>query len=184
MANIVTLPDGKRYMVDVGFGINAPTQPHALESGVVVPGAESQEMRLLWDTIASTTDPNQHLWILQWRDVGSERWSTNYCFTETEFLHSDYDIINYHTYLSPKSWFTQVIVLAKFIQLEAQGPLVGSFVMLNGEVKRRIGAKNEGTIETCSTESERLAALKNYFDIDLSEREKEGIRDTKCELKA
>ena len=171
-------------MVDVGFGMNAPTQPHPLESEVVLPGIESQELRLLWDTIAPTTDPNQHLWLLQWRDIGSEQWSTNYCFTETEFLPADFEIINYHTYLSPKSWFTQVIVLAKFLQLEHQGPLVGSMVMLNGDVKRRIGAKDEGTIERCSTEGERLAALRNYFDIDLSEEEKEGIQGTKCELKA
>lgn len=184
MANIVTLADGEKYMVDVGFGMNAPTQPHPLESGVVLPGVESQEMRLLWEAIAPATDPNQHLWILQWRDIGSEQWSTNYCFTETEFLPTDYDIINYFTYLSPKSWFTQVIVLAKFTQLEDQGPLVGSLVMLNGEVKRRIGARDEGTIEICSSEIERLAALRGYFEIELSEKEKEGIRGTKCELKA
>lgn len=117
-------------------------------------------------------------------DIESELWSTNYCFTETEFLPDDYDIINYYTYLSPKSFFTQVIVLSKFIQLGEQGPLVGSLVMLDGEVKRRIGTKDEGTIETYSTESERLAALQNYFNIELSEEEKEGIRGTKCELKA
>lgn len=184
MVNIVTLADGKKYMVDVGFGINAPTQPHLLESGVIRPGVESQEMRLLWDTIVPTTDPNQHLWILQWRDIGSEQWLTNYCFTETEFLPADYEIINYYTYHSPKSWFTQVAVLAKFTQLEYQGPLVGSLVMLNGEVKQRIGATDRGIIESCSNESERIAALKNYFDIDLSEKEKQGIRGTKCELKA
>lgn len=184
MANIVTLADGKKYLVDVGFGMNAFTQPHPLESRVVLPGVESRETRLLWDTIEPTTDPNQHYWILQWRDIESELWSTNYCFTETEFLPGDYDIINYYTYLSPKSFFTQVIVPSKFIQLGEQGPLVGSLVMLDGEVKRRIGTKDEGTIETCSTESERLAALRNYFNIELSEEEKEGIRGTKCELKA
>lgn len=161
MANIVTLADGKKY-VDVGFGLNAFTQPHPLESGVVLPGVELRETRLLWDTI-EPTDTNQHYWILQWRDIGSEQWTTNYCFTETEFLPDDYEIINYYTYLSPKSWFTQVIVLSKFTQLEEQGPLVASLVMLDGEVKRRIGIKDEGTIETCGTESERLAALRKLF---------------------
>lgn len=161
MANIVTLADGKKY-VDVGFGLNAFTQPHPLESGVVLPGVELRETRLLWDTI-EPTDTNQHYWILQWRDIGSEQWTTNYCFTETEFLPDDYEIINYYTYLSSKSWFTQVIVLSKFTQLEEQGPLVASLVMLDGEVKRRIGIKDEGTIETCGTESERLAALRKLF---------------------
>lgn len=184
MVNIVTLANGKKYMVDVGFGVNAPTQPHPLESGVIIPGVESREMRLLWDTIAPTTDSNQHLWILQWRDIGSEQWSTNYCFTETEFLSGDYKIMNYYTYKSPKSWFTQVVVVAKFTQLEDQGPLVGSLVMLNGEVKQRIGHTDRGIVQRCLNESERIAALKNYFDIDLSEKEKHGIRGTKCELKA
>lgn len=184
MINIVILADGKKYVVDVGFGMNSFTQPHPLESGVVLPGVESQESRLLKDKIEPTTDPNQHYWILQWRNIGNEKWRTNYCFTETEFLPNDYEIMNYYTYHSPKSWFTQVIVLSKFTQLEEQGPLVGTLVMLDGEVKRRIGTKDEGTIERCSTESERLAALKNYFNIELSEKEKEGIRGTKCELKA
>lgn len=184
MVNIVTLANGKKYMVDVGFGINAPTQPHLLESGVIIPGVESQEMRLLWDTIAPTTDPNQHLWILQWRDIGSEQWSTNYCFTETEFLSGDYEIMNYYSYKSPKSWFTQVVVLAMFTQRDSQGPLVGSLVMLNAEVKQRIGASDQRIIHKCFNESERIAALKDFFDIDLSEKEKQGIRGTKCELKA
>ena len=105
MVNIVTLADGKIYMVDVVFGINAPTQPHLLESGLILPGVGSQEMQLVWDTIAPTTDPNQHLWILQWRDIASEQWLMNYGFTETEFLPADYEIINYYTYNSPKSLF-------------------------------------------------------------------------------
>lgn len=180
----MTLADGKKYVVDVGFGLNAFTQPHPLESGVVLPGVELRETRLLWDTM-EPTDTNQHHWILQWRDIGSEQWTTNYCFTETEFLPDDYEIINYYTYLSPKSWFTQVIVLSKFTQLEEQGPLVGSLVMLNGEVKRRMGIKDEGTIETCGTESERLAALEKIISTSNSQKkEKEGIRGSKCELKA
>lgn len=34
----MTFADGKKYVVDVGFGLNAFTQPHPLESGVVLPG--------------------------------------------------------------------------------------------------------------------------------------------------
>lgn len=78
--------------------------------------------------------------------------------------------MNYCTYKSPKSCFTQVVVLTKFTQLEDQGPLVGSLVMLNGEVKQRIGATDRGIVQRCLDESERIAALKNYFDIDLSEK--------------
>lgn len=47
MANIVTLAEGGKYVVDVGFGLNAFTQPHPLESGVVLPGVELRETRLL-----------------------------------------------------------------------------------------------------------------------------------------
>lgn len=32
MVNIVTIADGKKYMVDVGFGGNGPTQPLLLDA--------------------------------------------------------------------------------------------------------------------------------------------------------
>lgn len=157
-------------MVDVRFLINIFTQPYLLEPGVIIPRAQLQDIRLLWDTIAPTKDPKQHLWILQWRNIGNEQQPIDYCFTVSEFFFGNYKIMNYYTYKSPKSYFTQVVVLAKFTQLKDQGPLVGSFVLFNGKVKQQIRAAERGIIQRCLNKSKKITVLKNYFDINFSKK--------------
>ncbi|KAG6986648.1 hypothetical protein G7Y79_00075g099200 [Physcia stellaris] len=73
MINIVTLPSAQAYMVDVGFGSDGPIRPlpllNALETGDAYPGVGAQQLRLIHDTIANTTNrnPSQKLWIFQRR---------------------------------------------------------------------------------------------------------------------
>jgi arylamine N-acetyltransferase len=93
MVNIVTV-DGKRYMVDVGFGSNGPTHP-ALVDGEVSVGIAPEELRLLWTSIAQNTDPTQKLWVFQHRNDSQSPWQDAYCFTDLEFLPVDYEVMNF-----------------------------------------------------------------------------------------
>ena len=182
MANIVTIED-KKYMLDIGFGANGPTQPMLLEHGYEVDGIEPSRIRLIYDHIPDTTNkaPDQRLWIFQCMSAPTERWKNLYSFTELEFLPQDYEIMNYWTSHSRKTFFTFKVVAVKYL-LDDSGELVGTMTMVGGEVKRVIEGKSEVLME-CKTEDERVQALKEVFGIGLIDEERRGIKGLVTELK-
>jgi len=59
--------------------------------------------------------------------------------------------------------------------------IYGKMMLVNGDVKRNLGGKTE-LVKSCKTENERVAALKEYFDIVLTQEEIEGIRGRVTDL--
>lgn len=174
MVNIVTLNDGNKYMLDVGFGGNGPTQPLLLDAfKSQVLQIEPAEMRLTKQNIAENTDPDQRLWVYQHRINPDVEWLSIYCFTELEFLPQDYQVMNFYTSQSRTSWFTYRIACVKMIM--EKGKLVGTVMLVGGDVKRRIKGHTEH-LETCENEQERVKALEKYFDIKLGPDEIGGIK--------
>ena len=173
MVNIITL-DGKRYMVDVGFGANGATEPLPLEDGLEVAGISPVIMRLVHQNIPNNTNDHQHLWIYQRKDIASQGWKHVICFGELEFLPRDYEIMNFWTSQNRLSIFTYTIMVAKMIMEPGRG-LIGVLTVLNGDVKRRIGTEVE-VLKICRTEPDRISALGEYFDLHLSGSEQAGIR--------
>ncbi|KAL8798808.1 MAG: hypothetical protein Q9182_006380 [Xanthomendoza sp. 2 TL-2023] len=180
MVNIVTL-EGTKYMLDVGFGGNGPTSPLPLQDGLVHDCIPPSEMRLTDSNIESIhTDREQRLWSFQVRQSKEADWQTQYCFTETEFLPQDYEIMNFWTSTSRKSIFTQSILLAKMVMEE--GEVMGNLTMFNAEAKRKVRGE---VVEswTCKTEKERVEVLREWFGIRLTEEEERGIGGLVTELK-
>ena len=181
MVNIVTLSSGEKYMLDVGFGGNGPIQPLLLDLSAAhtqhIPPAEA---RLVHGNIAHNTDPNQMLWQYQHRIDPETEWQTMYCFTELEFLPEDYEIMNFWTSQSRKSWFTHQVVAVKMI-LEGE-EVVGTLILDGRDVKRRVKGKTE-YLRTCKTEEERVQALEDVFGLRLTDEERRGIRGMVTELK-
>ncbi|KAI9877940.1 MAG: N-terminal acetyltransferase [Pleopsidium flavum] len=184
MVNVITI-DGKRYMVDVGFGSNGPTHPLPLVDAEVSVGIAPQRLRLLWTSIAQNTDPSQKLWVFQHQNDPQSPWQDAYCFTELEFLPVDYEVMNFKTSHSRTSWFTYMIVCVKLILevIDEDQEVVGTVMLVGNEVKRRIQGKTELLI-TCKTEEERVQALEKWFDIHLTDKEKTGIMGMVTQLTA
>lgn len=180
MVNIVTLSDGKKYMVDVGFGANGPTRPLPLEAGRIWEGISPQEIRLVYENIPTNTDPGQRLWIYQYRDSSKDEWIPAYCFTELEFLPRDYNVMNFWTSHNPESFFLKQVVIVKMIMEEEK--LVGTLILFSDTVKRKVGGKTE-TLEICKSEDDRVKAVQRWFGIELGDDERRGIRGLKSELK-
>ena len=178
MVNIVTLADGQKYIVDVGFGSDGPTRPLPLIHGEAVQGILLQELRLMKENIAENTDPDQKLWIYQRRYSPQDEWTSMYCFTEVEFLPQDYEVMNFWISQSRKSWFTYRVVMVKMIM--ENETLIGTLSLNGGEIKRRIAGSTERWI--CKTEDERVEALKTWFKIELTEDERKGIKGLVTEL--
>lgn len=182
MVNIVTI-GSERYHLDVGFGSDGPVIPMKLEkSGQVQPHIHPATARLRWDNISGNTDPNQRLWIYEHKMDQESDFRTWYSFTELEFLPSDYNIMNYYTSTSPKTFFTRTIVGEKKIPSEDGQSLIGNLILSNNDLKWRINGKKEREI-VFQNEDERLQALVEHFGIHFGTMEREAIRGLASELK-
>jgi hypothetical protein len=80
------------------------------------------------------------------------------------------------------NFFTHKVVLTKFILDPEVNNITGCFILFERSLKRRLGDKTEVLAEL-KNEEERVDALKRYFDIELTERERGAIRGTVTELK-
>jgi arylamine N-acetyltransferase len=181
MINIVTIGDS-RYHVDVGFGGNGPIQPMKLDrSGIVEQHISPATCRLQWRNIDANTDPSQHLWVFEHRMDEEGAFQTIYCFTELEFLPSDYKVMNYYTSSSGTTFFTRVIIGEKKIMGD-DGKIAGSLILGNNDLKWRIhGAKTKEVM--FESEDDRVRALEEHFGIRLSQAERDGIIGLPSEIK-
>ncbi|KAG0647465.1 putative acetyltransferase [Hyphodiscus hymeniophilus] len=185
IVNIVTLPDGSQYMLDVGFGGDGATKPLPLISGHVEQNLGPQEIRLLYSTIPQQIDQSKKLWIYQYRNGQDREWNSFYAFPELEFLAQDFEIMNYYTSTSQgtTNFQTRTVLIVRFLRGKGEDAekIVGKVMLVNGEVKRNMGGKTE-VVKVCRTEEERLKALEEYFAIKLTEDEKKGVRGRNVEL--
>ncbi|KAI9885362.1 MAG: hypothetical protein M1823_002833 [Watsoniomyces obsoletus] len=179
MVNLVTI-NGAKYMVDVGFGADCPTQPMRLKEGECCTGLGTQSWRLRWTTIPETTDPSQQLWVLEGRRKEEQPWTPYYCFAELEFLPADFSNMNYVTSTRRTSLFTWMVMCTRTIVEGDEA--VGVRTLANGDVKERRNGEVR-TIMTCENEAQRVEALKEWFGISLTEEEQRGIEGLGTELK-
>jgi arylamine N-acetyltransferase len=181
IVNIVTLPNGTKWMLDVGFGGDGATKPLPLVSGHIEQNLGPQEIRLVHDNIPGQTEGAQKLWIYQYRNGEDKEWNSFYSFPEFEFLAQDFEIMNFFTSTSQGevNFQTRTVLIVRFLREGER--IVGKVMLVNGEVKRNMGGKTE-VVMVCGTEAERVQALKKYFAITLTEEEKLGVKGRNVEL--
>ncbi|KAF2465519.1 arylamine N-acetyltransferase 1 [Lindgomyces ingoldianus] len=184
MVNIVTIGES-RYHVDVGFGANGPVRPLKLDrSGAIHKHMQPAAMRLQWRNLNENTDQNQRLWVYEHRVDEKSDFVPTYCFTELEFLPSDYALMNYFTSTNQKTFFTQTIVgEKKILGGENNDELVGSLILEQKNLKWRIYGKKEREIQF-ETEQDRVSALEEHFGIKLGQVERDSIRGLTSEIKS
>ncbi|EEQ33570.1 hypothetical protein McanMca71_004657 [Microsporum canis] len=176
---IVTIKDVK-YMVDVGFGPQGPTQPLVMNEGEPVLSGIAQ-MSLVRKQLSINTDPEQRPWVYQFRKDPNSEWVMAYCFYEIEFISEDYDLMNWWASKHPTSPFTQGFIFTKFTLNKAEDGIDGVLMLLKNIVKRNHNGKAE-ILKTLRSEEERVAALKEFFDVHLQPMEIRGIRGKSTEI--
>ncbi|KAK2624656.1 hypothetical protein QTJ16_005849 [Diplocarpon rosae] len=190
IVNIVTLPTGSQYALDVGFGGDGATHPMPMVSGQPVKNLGTQEVRLFHSTIPQhqQTDQSKKLWLYQYRNTPAQEWNSFYAFPETEFTPADFEVMNFYTSQSQaaENLQTRTVLVIRFLRgvmegAEGREAIVGKIMMVNGEVKRNDGGKTR-VVKVCTTEKERVDALREYFGITLTEEEKLGVRGRNVEL--
>lgn len=183
--NLVTI-EGKKYLVDVGFGAQEPTQPIPLEDGYEVATIAPTRGRLELKHVGKQVtrdDPAQRLWV--WcsrKGAGDAEWEDMYSFSEAEFFPEDFEALNYFVMTRPQSWFTQTVLAYRPVLDGASGELVGGRI-LHGNVVKERASGNDRVLEVLETEEDRVRALEKYFDICLTEKERKGIKGLVSELK-
>jgi arylamine N-acetyltransferase len=186
IVNIVTLPCGSKYVLDVGFGGDGATKPLPLISGHVTSNLGTQEIRLLHSTIPQQMDQSQKLWIYQYRNGRDKEWNSFYAFPETEFLHADFEVMSFYTsqFTGGTNFQTRTVLIVRFLlgeRMDGGEEIVGKVMLVNGEVKRNDGGKTR-VVMVCKTEEERVRALKEHFEIVLTEEEIAGVKGRNVEL--
>jgi arylamine N-acetyltransferase len=178
--NLVTF-DGQKYLVDVGMGATAPSQPLLLEDNNTIEGIGASKCRVRWDTIPQYTDPDCKLWIYEQNNDEKSDFIPTYCFSELEFLPQDYEIMKNGTSFNRKSWFTYRIVCVRTILANDTEDVVGCVMLVNNSLKRRVMGKTE-QLGTFKNENERIEALKEWFGIEMNEEDRLGIKGMVTDL--
>ena len=179
VVNIVTLADGTKYMVDVGFGGDGATKPLPLIDGHVLQNLGSQEIRLVHSTLPDQVDKSKPLWIYQYRNSKDAEWNSYYAFPEIEFLEVDFGILNYWASTCPDSFQTSTMLIVKF--LRTGDKITGKRMLFNDLVKENLGGKTQ-LVQKLESEAERIKALKTLFGLELTDEERNGIRGHVTEL--
>lgn len=190
LVNIVTLPTGEKYMLDVGFGGDAPTTPIPLIHNHTTTNIFPQENRLVYDHIDQQVSrtPETKMWIYQYRNGSDKEWNSFYAFPLLEFLEADFKIMNWYTGSNPESFQTFTMLIIKFLRRpkengeDGEQEIYGKRMLVNGTVKENTGGKTR-VVQECKTEKERVQALEKWFGMRLSEDEKTGIVGHITELK-
>jgi arylamine N-acetyltransferase len=178
MLNLVRL-DKEWYVVDVGMGAMGPNMPYPLRDGFETTSIAPRKIRIQSRAIAeSYGNQSNKLWCYDVcynpTDDAESVWVPVYCFTETEFLPQDYEIMSWFTSTHKNSFFTKYVTSTIMLMDEARRSIVGNVTLFGGNLKETVGGKQQ-VLKDCKTEDERVGALKELFGIELTNEEREGI---------
>jgi arylamine N-acetyltransferase len=170
MCNIVILA-GHKYLVDVGFGNNAPTFAVPLKehysnrnTGNNRGGSMVRMSRqYVSETGIQSKSSTEAMWIYSFKYDEHMPWIPGYCFSEIPFLLADYEVMNFYTSQHPDSWFRKNIVVSSVIFDEADRA-IGDLTLFNGRVKERRNGQSRLLFESHG-KSETAVALLKYFNI-------------------
>lgn len=188
IVNIVHLPLGEKFALDVAFGGDGPITPLLLEgSRTAVPNIGPQQVRLIQDTIPKQQLETTKLWIYQYRNGPDREWNSFYSFAELEFFQEDFEVMNW--FASARTLHRWTVLVVRFLReadcslfsergewglSTADVGIVGKVMLVNDVVKVNLGGKTE-IVRSFDSEKGRLQALKEYFGIELTSDQQQGI---------
>lgn len=139
--------DGKKYLVDVGYGNDGLTAPVLIEEGI--------EQKQFTHTYRLTTHP-KYGYILQYKK--GDEWQISYAFTLDECVPMDFQLSNHFTSTFPESFFRKM----KFCTMPTKE---GRITLTDTNFKiLENGQLTETAIES---EEEFKDKLKEHFGLDL-----------------
>jgi arylamine N-acetyltransferase len=179
MLNLVRFENDDWYVVDVGMGAMGPNLPYPLRDNYEVTSIAPRKIRIQQRAIAESYESGVDAPRIWCYDVcydpsrGEEsKWIPTYCFTETEFLPQDYEVMSWFTSTHSNSFFTRNITATRMIM--EQEKIVGSVTLFKETIRESIGAERR-VVQECKSEDERIDSLREIYGIELSEEERDGL---------
>lgn len=170
--------DVEKYVCDVAFGGDGPTRPMPLRTGAITQNLGTQEIRFARKRIPKCR--KHEFWVYEYRNSPERPWNSFYAFNDTEFLETDFTVVNYYTSQGP-TFQKKTVMIVKFVLGENEN-IIGKLMLVNGIVKRNMGGRTE-VLEECTNEPQRIKVLEKWFGITLTDEETSGIKDTVTELR-
>ncbi|KAF4343487.1 arylamine n-acetyltransferase 2 [Fusarium beomiforme] len=186
--NVVTI-QGRSYAVDVGFGARMPDKPYELVEEKVLARLDGGQIRFRYDSISQGVS-GKKVWIYEYRSRETSEWIPQWCFMDFEILPEDIRVMNMSPSKSPSSFFTFKILAVQYTSdkedysdgnardLNKLSNRVDGAFIIDGNICRYRKGGEVKWEKTFKTEEERLAALRMYFGIELSEENQRAIRGT------
>ncbi|THX01189.1 N-hydroxyarylamine O-acetyltransferase [Aureobasidium pullulans] len=179
MLNLVRL-GGEWYVVDVGMGAMGPNLPYPLrdnyETISIAPRKIRIQQRAIGESYAEEEAPKMWCYDVCYDPSkgADNKWIPTYCFTETEFLPQDYEMMSWFTSTHGNSFFTRYMTATRMIMDPEQEKIVGSVTLFEATIRESIGSERK-VIKECKTEDERIESLKGIYGIELTDEEKNGV---------
>lgn len=184
MLNLVWLDD-EWWVVDVGMGSMGPCMPYPLRDGFETVSIAPRRIRLQQRRIAESyakkgtkAAPGPTMWCYDFC-VKEDEWLPAYCFTETEFLPQDYEVMSWFTSTHNTSFFTRMVMCTKMIMSEDGEKIIGNNTLAQDKIAETIGSERK-VIWKFKTEEERMKALTEVFGMKLTDDEKAGIPEERA----
>ena len=102
------------------------------------------------------------------------KWIPTYCFTETEFLPQDYEMMSWFTSRNGNSFFTRYMTATRMIMNSEREKIIGSVTLFEATIRESIVSERK-IVKECKTEDERIESLKGIYGIELTDEEKNGV---------
>jgi len=196
VVNIVTLPDGSKWMMDAGFGGDGATKPVPLVHGQAVQNLGTQEIRLMRSNLDEQQDRSMLYWVYEYRNHPTAEWNAYYAFPEWEFSEADFGIVNFYASNSPESIQKLNVLVVKFVRSSgsdvddivtdktttSRAEIVEKIMLHDNLVRRNTGGKTQ-TVQVLETESQRIEALRSWFGLELTPAEQQAIRGHTKEIR-
>lgn len=181
MLNLVRF-DQQWYIVDVGMGAMGPNLPYPLKDGFETKSIAPRRIRLQKRTIAEHAAKSEEvatkLWCYDANYEGDgQDWRPVYCFTETEFLPQDYEMMSWFTSTHKRSFFTSSALCTKMLLSDDEETIVGDITLFGNLARKTVGGNRE-TPEEFKTEQERIRFLEETMKVRLTEEEQDGIQQS------
>lgn len=190
MLNLVRV-ESRWWVVDVGMGAMGPNCVYPLEDGFEGVAIPPRKIRMQLRTIPEharlhSSGEVPKLWCYdvchkpksETQSPANDQWIPTYCFTETEFLPQDYEMMSWYTSTHKRSFFTSAVLCTKMLLDEKGEEVIGDITLFNEAVRRTVAGERTVVTEL-KTEPERLQALHNFFGVNLSDEQAAAIGEAR-----
>lgn len=185
IVQIVTFPDASRWVIDICFGSDGPTQLMLLREESYIYNMGTQDAQFIRDFIPGQVSraPEHRMWQYQCRNSDTQSWGTFYSFSDVfEWLTPDFGMVNCFTAASLDSSDVTSMCVVEFLRRAVtdgkdgqatkgrQQEVFGKLMLVNELVEKNPGGKKR-VVQECRSEEETVQTLREWFRVELIKEE-------------